>query len=102
LWLLVSSTSETNENDESIVLASDRFYDNESNTIAGGHDDLFHNALHQKKGNAHNVFFYRNDALLEFLTNKAFSKNNLQQIKQHKMTIIPISKDTERWRRSGD
>jgi len=27
--------------------------------------------------------------LLEFLTNKAFSKNNLQQIQQHKMTIIP-------------
>jgi hypothetical protein len=88
--LLVSSTSETNEYETWITLSSDRFYDIDNNTIAGDHDDLFHNALHLKKGNAHNVFFHRYDALLEFLTNKAFSKNNLQQIQQHKMTIIPI------------
>jgi hypothetical protein len=84
LWLLVSSTSETNENDESIVLASDRFDDIDNNTIADDHDDLFHNALHQKKGNAHNVFFINTTPCWSFLPIKHFQRTTYSKFSNTK------------------
>jgi hypothetical protein len=50
-----------------MILSSDRFYDIDNNTIAGGRDDLFHNASHLKKGNAHNVFFIDTTPCWSFL-----------------------------------
>jgi hypothetical protein len=72
--LLVSSTSETNECETSKILSSDRFYDIDSNTIAGDRDDLSRNDSHPEKDNAHNVFFIDTTTSSSFLPIKDFQR----------------------------